>query len=109
VKVADDLGTQSSFLLSPTTYRERIKPFQAELYKYIKDNWQKPILLHSSGAIRPIIGDLIEIGVDAINSVQISATGMVLTELKSEFDEKITFWVGGCDTQQVLNMEQWRM
>lgn len=104
VKVADDMGTQSSLLLSPETYRKRIKPFQAELYKYIKDNWHKPILLHSCGAIRPLIGDLIEIGVDAINPVQISAKGMVPAELKTEFGEKITFWGGGCDTQQVLNM-----
>lgn len=104
VKVADDLGTQNSLLLSPETYRERIKPFAAELYSYIKDNYHKPILLHSCGAIRPLINDLIEIGVDAINPVQISAKGMDPQELKDEFGSKITFWGGGVDTQHVLNM-----
>lgn len=102
VKVADDLGTQANLLISPETYRKRIKPFQAELYSFIKDNYHKKIILHSCGAIRPIIGDLIEIGVDALNPVQISAAGMVPSELKKEFGDRITFWGGGVDTQQVL-------
>lgn len=104
VKVADDLGAQNSLLLSPETYRERIKPFAAELYAFIKDNYHKPILLHSCGAIRPLLNDLIEIGVDAINPVQISAKGMNPEELKAEFGDRITFWGGGVDTQHVLNL-----
>jgi len=102
VKVADDMGAQNSLLFSPETYRARIKPYQAGLYGYIKEKYNKKILLHSCGAIRPIIGDLIEIGVDAINPVQISAAGMDPESLKKEFGDKITFWGGGIDTQQVL-------
>lgn len=102
VKFADDMGTQNSLLMSPEVYRKRVKPYQAELYAYVKDNYHKKILLHSCGAIRPIIGDLIEIGVDALNPVQISAAGMVPEELKQEFGDKLTFWGGGIDTQHVL-------
>jgi uroporphyrinogen decarboxylase len=104
VKFADDLGTQESLLLSPATYREVIKPRQAELYGYVKAKYQKKILLHSCGAIRPLIGDLIEIGVDAINPVQLAAKGMDPHELKAEFGDRITFWGGGVDTQRILNM-----
>jgi uroporphyrinogen decarboxylase len=58
--------------------------------------------MHSCGAIRPIIPDLIEVGVDALNPIQVSATGMDTGELKREFGREITFWGGGADTQQVL-------
>lgn len=103
VKVADDLGTQESLLLSPEMYRKHIKPRQAILYKNIKEKCHCKILLHSCGAIRPIIPDLIEIGVDAINPVQISAKGMEPAELKKEYGGKITFWGGGVDTQYTLS------
>lgn len=104
VKYADDMGTQQSLLMSPETYRRMVKPYQARLYQHVKEKYHKKILLHSCGAIRPIIGDLIEIGVDAINPVQISAEGMNPRELKKEFGNNITFWGGGVDTQSVLNM-----
>lgn len=104
VKLADDLGAQNALLMSPETYRARVKPYQAALYGYIKEKYKKKILLHSCGAIRPIIGDLIEIGVDALNPVQISAENMDPESLKREFGDKITFWGGGIDTQHVLSV-----
>jgi len=103
LKVADDMGSQSSLLMSPATYRQHIKPRQAVLYSHMKKKCPNArLLLHSCGAIRPILDDLIEIGVDAINPVQISASGMDPQELKAEFGSRITFWGGGVDTQQVL-------
>ena len=103
VKMADDLGTQSSLIISPETYRKMIKPRQAELYRHIKDKCGCKILLHSCGAISSIIDDLIEIGVDALNPVQVSAEGMEPGYLKKSFGDRITFWGGGIDTQQVLS------
>ncbi|MCI8598836.1 MAG: FCD domain-containing protein [Lachnospiraceae bacterium] len=103
VKFADDMGTQNSLLLSPDTYRKRIKPYQEKLYQHVKKKYGKKILLHSCGSIEPIIGDLIEIGVDALNPVQISAANMEPGMLKARYGEKITFWGGGVDTQSVLN------
>ena len=103
IKVADDLGAQDSLIMSPDTFRDRIKPYMAELFSFIKKEYNKKILLHCCGAIRPIIPDLIEIGVDALNPVQISAAGMDPKSLKAEFGDKLTFWGGGVDTQAVLN------
>ena len=102
VKVGDDLGTQQNLIISPRTYRKFIKPRQAILYKHIKEKGNCKLLLHSCGAIRKIIPDLIEIGVDALNPVQITAEGMEPASLKKEFGDKITFWGGGIDTQHVL-------
>jgi uroporphyrinogen decarboxylase len=97
------MGTQTSLLISPETYRQHVKPRQAKLYAHMKRKCPNAkLLLHACGAIRPLLGDLIEIGVDAINPVQISAAGMDPKELKNEFGSKLTFWGGGVDTQQVL-------
>jgi uroporphyrinogen decarboxylase len=102
VKVADDLGTQETLLLSPALYRKMIKPRQAILYRHIKEKCNCKLLLHACGAIRKILPDLIEIGVDAINPVQITAKGMDAAELKKEFGGRLTFWGGGIDTQHTL-------
>lgn len=102
VKIADDLGTQETLILSPKLYRKVIKPRQAILYKHIKEKCECKLLLHACGAIRSILPDLIEIGVDAINPVQITAKGMDPAELKREFGKQITFWGGGVDTQHTL-------
>ena len=103
VLLNDDLGTQNGPMLSPSTYRTLIKPYQKELFGYVKRAFGKPILFHSCGAVREFIPDLIEVGVDALNPVQLSAEGMQLKELKRDFGSDITFWGGGVDTQTVLN------
>ena len=101
VKIADDLGTQNSLLLSPDMYREFIKPRHTRLVAEIK-KYGKPILLHSCGAVRPLIPDFIEIGIDALNPVQISAVGMDPAGLKLDFGDRIVLWGGGIDTQKSL-------
>lgn len=103
-KFADDLGTQNSLIISRKTYQEKIKPYHRKIVDYVKSKWDVKVLLHSCGAIRPLISDFIEIGIDAINPVQISASGMDPASLKKEFGNNITFWGGGIDTQHVLGV-----
>lgn len=103
VKVADDLGAQNSLIISPETYRELVKPRQAELYRYIKGKCDCKLLLHTDGAIKEIIPDFIEIGIDILNPVQTSAEGMDPIRLKEEFYKKIVFWGGGIETQSTLS------
>ncbi|MCD6361390.1 MAG: methyltransferase [Armatimonadetes bacterium] len=102
VQVNDDLGTQSGPQLSPELYREMVKPYHARLWGMIKEQSGKPLLLHSCGSIHDLLPDLIEIGVDAINPVQVTAANMDGELLKARFGDVLTFWGGGCDTQQVL-------
>lgn len=102
VRVSDDLGTEQGPIVSPAIYREMIKPRQKKLYQYIKENSGAKLLLHSCGSVYYLIPDFIEIGVDALNPVQVSARNMETKRLKQQFGEKITFWGGGCDTQYVL-------
>lgn len=102
IQVNDDLGTQNGLQLAPETYREMVKPYHARLWGLIKKLSGKPLLLHSCGSIYELIPDLIEIGVDAINPVQVQAANMDSKRLKKEFGKDLVFWGGGCDTQNVL-------
>ncbi|TAL31974.1 MAG: hypothetical protein EPN93_16645 [Spirochaetes bacterium] len=99
---AEDLASQRSLLISPAVYRKYIKPRQKELYDFIKKQAPVKIFFHSCGAVRELIPDLIEVGVDILNPVQVSAAGMDTKELKREFGRDIVFWGGGVDTQRIL-------
>ncbi len=102
VRIGDDLGSQNALLISPAIYRAKIKPRHARLVAAIKHAADCKVVIHSCGAIREILPDFVEIGIDGINPVQTSCTAMVPSELKKEFGRKLTFWGGGIDTQQVL-------
>jgi hypothetical protein len=90
------------FELAPEIYRRMIKPAQKRVWAFIKSRTTAQLFLHSCGAVRAFIPDLIEIGVDILNPVQVAAKGMDPGELKVEFGKDLTFWGGGCDTQKVL-------
>lgn len=99
----DDYGTQESQLISPDQFRDYYKPHFTRVLDHIKKKSPKvKILFHSCGNVRPIIPDLIEMGVDILNPVHINATGMEPTQLKKDFGKSLIFWGGGIDTQQVL-------
>jgi uroporphyrinogen decarboxylase len=99
---ADDYGSQMAPLIAPDLWRRMIKPRISELYAFVHANSRAKVFLHSDGAIKSLIPDLIEAGVDALNPVQFTAEGMDLPELKREFGREIAFWGGGVDTQKVL-------
>jgi uroporphyrinogen decarboxylase len=103
VQEADDFAGQSRMLISPKTYRKIAKPRHKELFDFIHSHTEAKIFFHSCGAIRSVIPDLIEAGVDILNPVQVSATGMDSAELKQEFGSELSFWGGGVDTQRVFS------
>jgi uroporphyrinogen decarboxylase len=99
----DDLGTQNSLLFSPAMMRELVMPLQRRLIEHVKKCIPgTKLFYHSDGAIRELIPDLIEMGVDILNPVQFSAEGMRPDELKREFGRDLVFWGGGVDTQDTL-------
>lgn len=103
IQLGDDLGMESGPFFSPTTFRELFKPRYKMIVDRVKQHCPDMIVfLHCCGGVFPLIGDLIEVGIEVINPVQISATGMDPAALKREFGNDITFWGGGCDTQTVL-------
>jgi uroporphyrinogen decarboxylase len=98
----DDLGMQDRPLLRPALYRRAVKPYHARLFRFARAHWDGHLLLHSDGAIAPLLPDLIDMGIDAVNPVQVSAAGMDPAHLKREFGRDLTFWGAGCDSQTVL-------
>ena len=106
---ADDLSGQAGPLISPALYRRMIKPRWAKILAAIKRRTKAKIFYHTCGATVEFIPDLIEIGVDILNPVQVSARGMETSELKKKFGPNLTFWGGGCDTQRVLPRERLAM
>jgi len=103
VSEADDYGTQVSQLLSPALFRELMRPRLRVLFERIHQLAPKArLFFHSCGSIRPILPDLIEIGVDIINPVHVRAAGMEPSALKRDFGDAVVFWGGGVDTQGVL-------
>jgi uroporphyrinogen decarboxylase len=98
----DDVCGQHGWLIAPDVYRERIKPKQRRLVDAIKSKTDAKIYYHSCGAVFDLIPDLIELGFDILNPVQVSARGMDTRRLKEAYGEDITFWGGGVDTQYVL-------
>ena len=101
VEYNDDMGTQTNLFMSPDMWRQYIKPRMAEFIRVCKKEYNVAIRYHSCGAIRPIINDLIDIGVDMLNPVQVLATGMEPEGLARDFGGRITF-NGGIDTQELL-------
>ena len=59
------------------------------------------VIHHSCGAIRDIIPDLIDIGVDALHPIQALAAGMEPRSLRAEFGDRVSF-CGGVDHQNLL-------
>ncbi len=100
--MGDDLAGQDTLLISPGMYRGLIKPFHAEIMSAIRRKTKAKIFYHTDGNIYPLIGDLIELGVELLNPVQVSAGDMGDTaRLKREFGRRLSF-CGGIDTQAVL-------
>ena len=96
----DDVGTQKSTLIRPELYRQRIKPVHKRMVEVVKP-FGKPVIYHSCGAIYPLIPDLIDVGIDVLNPIQVSAKGMETTRLKREYGQDLVFW-GAIDSQGVL-------
>ncbi len=100
VRTADDLATQQSLMMSPATYRKVIKPFHRRYVALIRRYTDAKIFFHSDGNVVDLLDDLIEIGIDVLNPVQVSA--FADPELvKRRYGDRLAFW-GGIDTQTTL-------
>ncbi|MBN2604717.1 MAG: methyltransferase [Bacilli bacterium] len=103
IQFGDDLGSQTNTLISVSMYREMIKPYHKMQYQWVQKNYPDvKVFLHSCGSIVKLIPDLIDAGVQVLNPIQLSATGMDPEFLKNEYGKDLVFWGGGIDTQQTL-------
>ncbi len=101
VAFGDDVGMQDRTICSLPLYRKLIRPFQERIVATIRSHTKAKILYHTCGSVYHFIPDFIEMGIDALNPVQVRARHMEPERLKREFGDRIAFW-GGIDTQRVL-------
>ncbi len=96
----DDVAGQQRMMMNPQSWREIIGPHLANVVKVGKKKglW---VAHHCCGATRPVIPDLIEMGVDVLNPIQGNCPGMDPVELKQEYGKTLAF-MGGIDTQELL-------
>lgn len=103
VFTADDLGTQNGPQVHPETYRKVIKPRHAGFFRQIQDICpHAKILFHTCGSVQFLLPDLIDVGVQSLNPVQVAARDMDPATLKKEYGKHLSFW-GAIDTQHVLS------
>ena len=98
----EDLGSQTSTLISPEEWRVRLKPRHRRMIgKLKKENPDIIIIMHSDGAVAPLIDDFIELRVDVYNPVQPNVDGSDPQDLKDKYGDRICFF-GGIDQQSLL-------
>ncbi len=101
VAFGDDVGLQDRPVCSLPMYRKLIRPFQERIVAHIRAHTRAKIFYHTCGSVYAYIPDFIEMGIDALNPVQVRAKNMEPERLKREFGGRIAFW-GGIDTQHIL-------
>jgi uroporphyrinogen decarboxylase len=98
--VGNDFGAQTGPLLSPGLFRRFIVP-HLKRFVDLGHEFGKLVLLHTDGSLRPLLPDMIAMGLDGIQSVQPYCAGMELGGLKRDFGQDLTFF--GCvDTQALI-------
>lgn len=98
--MGNDFGTQRTLIISPQMFRNHFKPRLKKLFD-LGHKYGLYTALHSCGSVRAIIPDLIEIGLDCLNPIQVSAGGMDPVELKREFGKDLVFF-GGIDFNETI-------
>jgi len=97
-----DFGGQNGPLISNETYRKMYRPFHRCVNDWVHEHTSWKTFIHSCGSVEPLIKEFIEAGFDIMNPVQTSARNMDPFTLKEKYGDKIVFWGGGIDTQQIL-------
>jgi uroporphyrinogen decarboxylase len=103
VMFGDDVAFDDRPMVDLKRYRQLIRPRTQAMIDCIKARTDARVLYHTDGALKTMIDDFVEIGVDALNPIQVSSTGMGDTaELKALFGDRLCFW-GSVDTSRVLS------
>lgn len=98
----DDLSSQQGPMISPEWYKRHLMPLHRKLFDTVHSMSDAKVFFHCCGAARPWLPYFIEVGVDIVNPVQISAAGMDPVALKRDFGNDLVFWGGACNPQGAL-------
>jgi len=96
----DDVATQNSLMISKRMWRKYVKPCHERIIAVAK-SYGVPVMYDCDGALYPLLGEIVEMGVDLLNPVQADAKGMEPEKLKAEFGDRLSFH-GGIDIIKTL-------
>ena len=96
--LSDDYGSQAGLLMSPEFWRRFIRPRLERLCDAVHAAGCH-FVLHSDGAIGPVVPDVVDLGVDILHPVQAECVDVL--KVKRRYGEQITMW-GGYGTQGTL-------
>ena len=97
--LGDDFATQRGLMISPDQWRKFLKQRYARLFDVGKGRG-KAVWFHSCGDITAVLPDLVDIGIDVWETVQLHALPVPARKLKRDFGRHITFF-GGINTQRL--------
>ena len=98
--ISDDIGGQNGLLISPASWRRHLEPRMRRWCELIHGHGLK-VFYHTDGGVEPLIGPLIDCGIDVLNPIQHACPGMDLAALKKNYGARVIFH-GGVDNQSVL-------
>jgi len=96
----NDMGYRNGLLFSPQTYRQTHKEADEMVFSFCHEN-NMPVILHSCGCVKELIPDLIEIGLDCLQPLEVKA-GMDLIELKKKYGDRLAL-MGGIDVRAMAH------
>ncbi len=96
----NDMGYRKGLLFSPKTYRQVFKPSEKRIWDFFHSRDMK-VLLHCCGNINELIPDLIEIGLDCLQPLEVKSE-MDLVQLKREYGHDLAF-MGGIDVRAMYD------
>jgi len=102
IMIGDDLTGQDGPMFAPQFYRDVVRPRQQRVIDTIKQRTKGKIWYHTCGDCSEYIPDLIDMGIEILNPVQINTRGMDPKFLKAAYGKDLVFWGGGIDSQRVL-------
>ena len=97
-----DFGTQNGEFFGVDIFRKLYKPYYKKVNDWVHKNTSWKTFYHCCGSIVNYLDDFVDMGVDILNPVQVSAKGMDPHMLKEKYGSKLVFWGGGIDTQHTL-------
>ena len=101
VSFGDDVGLEDRAVCSLPLYRRLIRPVHERFAQLVRQHSQAKIFYHTCGSVYALLPDFIEMGIDALNPVQVTARNMQPEKLQREFGGRIAFW-GGIDSRRLL-------
>lgn len=101
IMFCDDVAGQDGLMIHPDDFRKYIKPQWKRIFDFMRTKTSAKMCLHCCGNITAILDDIVEIGIEVINPVQVSNPQMDTKQLKKNYGKDLSFW-GAIDTQHVM-------